>query len=283
MSDYNVVVNAFFLHSLRLMSRIADALNRSADAADFRSKAERGLTSFNKTFWDASQQCYVDGEGVKHASAHANFFPLAFGLVPEERKPAVLRFVKTRGMAPSVYGAQYLLESLYDGGEDDYALSLMTSTAERSWWNMLAMGSTITTEAWAQQYKPNMDWNHAWGSAPANIVPRFILGLKAIEPGFGQVEIRPQPGSLSFAEGVVPTIRGPVGIRVEQSAGSELVRVEIPGNMVAKIALHAPAGRTWAVSADGRKVAARREQQYLVVDGIGSGRHELRCTDGSRQ
>ena len=37
---------------------------------------------------------------------------------------------------------------------------------------MLRIGSTITTEAWANIYKPNHDWNHAWGAAAANIIVR---------------------------------------------------------------------------------------------------------------
>ena len=47
-------------------------------------------------------------------------FPLAFGLVPETEIPSVTKFIKSRGMACSVYGAQYLMEALYNVGEDDY-------------------------------------------------------------------------------------------------------------------------------------------------------------------
>ena len=35
---------------------------------------------------DAKSGLYVDGEGIDHSSLHANLFPLAFGLVPDERK-----------------------------------------------------------------------------------------------------------------------------------------------------------------------------------------------------
>lgn len=40
-------------------------------------------------------------------------------LVPVERKRAVIDFVKSRGMACSVYGAQHLLEGLYMNGEGE--------------------------------------------------------------------------------------------------------------------------------------------------------------------
>ena len=29
---------------------------------------------------------------------------------------------------------------------------------------MIRVGSTITLEAWDNKFKPNQDWNHAWGA-----------------------------------------------------------------------------------------------------------------------
>ena len=98
-------------------------------------------------------------------------FPLAFGLVPEKHRQSVVDFIRSRGMACSVYGSQFLLDGIYDAHDAEYGLKLLTSTAERSWYNMIRVGSTITLEAWDNKYKPNQDWNHAWGAAPANLIP----------------------------------------------------------------------------------------------------------------
>ncbi len=229
--EYNTVVNAFYLRSLELMAKIADAVHQTGDAALFRSRYTRARESFDRVFWDAASHRYIDGEGTLHASSHANFFPLAFGLVPENRRGAVVDFVKSRGMAPSVYGAQYLLEGLFEAGATDAALQLLMGTGERSWWNMIFDGSTITTEAWSIGPKPNLDWNHAWGAAAGNLIARYVLGLKPLEPGCGKVEIHPQTGSLEWVEGTIPTIRGPVFIRVE----GKKVKAVLPGNMTASI------------------------------------------------
>lgn len=71
----------------------------------------------------------------------------------------------------------------------------------RSWRHMVDSGSTISWEAWDHKYKPNHDWNHAWGAAPANLLPRFILGVEATKPGWSHARIRPFPGDLAFAKG----------------------------------------------------------------------------------
>ncbi|NLE38892.1 MAG: alpha-L-rhamnosidase, partial [Pirellulaceae bacterium] len=191
--EVNAVVNAFYYRTLVEMADLAGAIGRDGDAADYRRRADMVRTAFNRVFFDSRRGVYVDGEGSEHASLHANMMPLAFGLVPDEHVDSVADFVVSRGMACSVYGAQYLLEALYHAQRDNVALRRMVSKDVRSWYNMLRVGSTMTLEAWDDRFKPNQDWNHPWGAAPANIVARYVLGVRPLEPGFRKVLIRPQP------------------------------------------------------------------------------------------
>ena len=133
-------------------------------------------------------------------------------------------FIKSRGMACSVYGAQFLLEALYEAGEADYAFSLLTDQSVRSWYNMIRVGSTITLEAWDDSFKPNQDWNHLWGAAPGNIIPFRLMGVQPLEPGFARVRIHPQPGPLRRADLTLPTCRGPIRVRIR----GDRVRVRVP-------------------------------------------------------
>jgi len=161
-------------------------------------------------------------------------FPLAFGVVPERFQNSVVEFIKSRGMACSVYGAQILLDGLYSSNESGYALTLLTSTSDRGWWNMIRSGSTITMEAWDMKYKPNSDWNHAWGAAPANIITRQLWGIRPLEPGFRKALIRPQMGSLTSSQIKVPTIRGPVSASFRIINNTDLYSVDIPAGMEAE-------------------------------------------------
>lgn len=231
MVEINTVVNSFYYKNLVLMSEIASWLNKPDDAKYFRDKAKQVKATINTKLFDKDKGIYVDGEGSKHSSLHANMMPLAFGLVPEEHIPSVVAFIKTRGMACSVYGAQYLMEGLFEAGEADYALELLTSTNDRSWYNMIRSGSSITMEAWDMKYKPNADWNHAWGAAPANIIPRGLWGIRPAKPGFSKVIIKPQPGSLSHSKIKVPTIRGPVYAEFKISETQVEFIIQLPPNM----------------------------------------------------
>ena len=239
----NTVVNAFHYRALADMAKIADALGKSADEKHFRQQSERVRRSFNSKLFDEERGVYVDGPGTDHASLHANMFPLALGLVPEKRIESVVDFIKSKDMACSVYGAHYLLEALYDAGQPTHALELMTDkSTDRSWPHMVDdVGTTITLEAWDRKYKPNLDWNHAWGAAPANIIPRKLMGVEPLEPGFRKVRIRPQPADLQQASVTVPTIRGDIKVSYQQvdEAGYK-VGVTIPANTSAEIHLQCP-------------------------------------------
>ena len=147
----NTVVNAFHLRALALMAELAAALGREAEAAGYRARERSGRAAFQRALFDPARGLYRDGEGTDHVSAHANLFPLAFGLVPAEHAAGVSAWLAGRGMPCSVYAAQYLLEGLFEHGDGAQALALVTAANNRSWRHMVDSGTTITWEAWDQQ------------------------------------------------------------------------------------------------------------------------------------
>ncbi len=238
----NTVANAFHHRALCSMARLAEALGKATQANQLSLKADRVREAFQAAFFDRSRSIYTDGEGSNHASLHANMFPLAFGLVPADYLNPVADFVQAKGMACSVYGAQFLLEALYRADRSAAALELMRSRSGRSWWHMIELGSTMTLEAWDSGVKPNLTWNHAWGAAPANIISRFVLGVRPLEPGYRSVLIAPRPHDLEWLRGKVPTPFGPVELSLQNGADMH-VEIGIPGGISASLILPGGLGR----------------------------------------
>lgn len=270
MVPINTGVNAFHGWNLVLFAAVARLLGRREDEGFFARRAGQVADAMRRVCFDPKAGLFTDGEGSAHASLHANCFPAAFGLVPPEVQAGVLRFIRSRGMACSVYGAQYLLEAVYQFGTADYALDLMTAEHDRGWLNMLRSGSTVTLEAWDWRYKNNLDWNHAWGAAPANIIPRFLVGVRPAEPGFRRVLVAPQPAGLEWVRATVPTCRGPVTVTIEQPRGkSKRLVIESPAPV------HVDAG---GLAAPGMRVRLDGAIQPSLPSGrghaLGAGRHE---------
>ena len=134
---------------------------------------------------------------------------------------------------------------------------------------MVESGTTITWEAWDQRFKPNQDWNHAWGAAPANLLSRFVLGARPLTPGWSRATIRPHPGTLTRAEGRIPTPRGPVAIRWERGATFKL-SFTLPPGVSAAVELPLAEGARGVVM-DGKPARAHREGRWWVVDEDGTG------------
>jgi alpha-L-rhamnosidase len=263
--EVNLVPNAFYYRSVVLMSKIAEVLGKTSDHKQLREIAGKLKSIINSTFFDHEKGLYIDAIGSTHSSLHASLFPLAFGLVDEEHKPKILDFIKSRGMACSVYGAQYLLDALYQEGESQYALDLLTSASDRSWWNMIRVGSTITLEAWDIKYKPNLDWNHAWGAAPANIIPRQMFGIQPIEPGFSRFRIKPQTANLKHGALTTPTIKGPVTVSFVNNIQSKKysLSVEIPANTTAEV--YVPEKYKGKLSINGKLKQIKPTDGYYMI------------------
>lgn len=262
--EYNTVVNAYHYRALCLMERIAGMLGRDEDAAFFADRSAKVLNAVNSLLLDPVKGCYRDGIGSSHYSLHASMFPMAFGMVPEQYQSSVLEHIKSRGMACSVYGSQFLLEALYEGGFDQYALELLTSRAKRSWWNMIENGSTITWEGWDPQFKPNLDWNHAWGSAPANIIVRKLMGVEPAAPGWSRMKVQPCPGNLASASAVVPTILGPVSLSFVNRTDSFDMELTVPSGTIADVTLPV-CSRNAKLFVNGSRCKFRRTPAGLYV------------------
>ena len=236
---YSTVINSFFYENMKIMAEFAQILGKTQEVLDFELRAAKAKKAINEQMFDKERGIYVDGIDTDHASLHANMMPLAFGLVPEEHYESVVNYVKSRGMACSVYGSQFLMDGLYNAGEADYALDLLTDTSDRSWYNMIRIGSTITLESWDNKYKNNLDWNHAWGAVPANVIPRGFWGIKPKTPGFGIATIKPQMSTLKSSAIEVPTVRGNIKATYTHNGPRlQTYEIEIPGNMVAEFSLN---------------------------------------------
>ncbi len=266
-TEINTVVNAFHLAALKRMAKLALAIGRLDEAEEYEARLRNTHAEFQKRLFDSERGLYRDGVNTDHISLHANLFPLAFGLVPENRKQEVAAWLQERDMDCSVYAAQYLLEGLFRNKREMKAIDLITARTDRSWRHMLESGTTITWEAWDLKYKPNQDWNHAWGAAPANLLPRFVLGVEPLEPGWSHASIRPCPGNLTHARGKIPTPRGPIVIDWE-STETFHISITLPDGVSATVELPGDENST-GVYVNGEQVQSKRHgSRWRLVDSI---------------
>jgi len=265
----NAVVNAFRIRALAAMAELAVVAGSRPDARLFAAQARSAIRVYQALLLDRTRGRFRDGEGTDHTSWHANGFALAAGLAPAALRAGIAAWIAQRGMAGSVYAAFHVLDALFENGAGDQALALIAAPGDRSWRHMVDAGTTITWEAWDQCCKPNQDWNHAWGAAPAWLLPRHVLGVRPMKAGWSQILIRPNHGTLTHAQGTVPTPLGPVEVAWSRDPAFRL-RLAVPRGMTARIEL--PAARlSRGIRSHGRPVPARRAAGRWVIESTTSG------------
>jgi hypothetical protein len=111
-TNVNTVVNSYAVLATRMLAE----MGVGGEAA----KSARIQSAMDTFLYNRTNGRYCDGNcadaNASHTSLHASIFPLAFDLVPAERVGQTVEWVRTRGMACSIYGAFPLLEALFGVG-----------------------------------------------------------------------------------------------------------------------------------------------------------------------
>ena len=158
LTSKGITSSAIYYQDLTVLSRIAALLGRSDDVAAYASEAEQVKTAFNAQFFHAATNEYDTG------SQTANAMPLVVGLVPEDRRDAVLANLVSdirrhdNHVTAGDVGFHYVVRALTDNGRSDVLFDMLSRTDNPSYGNQLAHGATTLTEAWNSD--PKASQNH---------------------------------------------------------------------------------------------------------------------------
>jgi hypothetical protein len=233
-----VTATAIYHYNTTIMQQVASILGKSDDAARYGKLAANIKKAFNDKFYDP------ETGKIERNSQTANAIALYTGLVPDERRAAILQNliddIRGRGNALTAgdVGYRYVLRALEDGGRSDVIFDMNSRYDVPGYGWQLAHGATALTESW-----------QAYGFVSNN---HFMLGhlMEWLYGGLGG--IRQQEGSVAFRDIVIdPQVAGdvrsaatsyesPYGtIRCKWMLTDEefTVEVSVPANSTAEIRL----------------------------------------------
>lgn len=164
------VINAFFIGCVLQTEQIRDILHVRREK-----ESPALIEAFNREFYDAEAGLYKDRRGSCHIALHSNILPAFYGFLKDGSERTVGDFIAKKGLCCGVYMAYFLLKALCRLGRHTDAYSLIVSTGEHSWYNMLREGATTCFEAWGKEQKWNTSLCHPWASAPISVLAEDIL------------------------------------------------------------------------------------------------------------
>ncbi|WP_456284738.1 hypothetical protein M1D46_06265 [Microbacterium sp. JZ70] len=205
----------------------ADLLARGGhpDAARWREVAVRAERVLRERAWDERGFWREHLDADSGPSAYPNLLAILAGLGVSDGVVDAVRDGRVR----TPYMTGFAAAALVTGGCRDDALALL----RRRWQPMLDAGATTFWEEFAEPgHSPYEMYGrpfgkslcHAWGAAPAALLPWAVLGIEPRAAGWREVAVAPALGDLTWAAAVVPTPHGDLTVHAE----GDVVMVDVP-------------------------------------------------------
>jgi alpha-L-rhamnosidase len=255
----DVSSTAFFGWSARLLSRMAAATGRTAEAAGYGALADQIGAAFTNRFVAA------DGT-VGNNSQTGYVLALAFGLVPQNRVQAVAdklaaKVASRNGhLSVGFMGVENLLPVLAEHGHLATAYQILQQPDYPGWGYMNSRGATTVWERWdgirtdgSLQDAGMNSFNHYGLGSVGDWLYRTVGGVAPAAPGYRQVLIAPRPGgTVTAATASLQTRYGQTRSEWTRSGSTLTLKVVVPPNATATVRV--PASSAAAVTAPAEAV-----------------------------
>ncbi|HEX8151354.1 MAG TPA: family 78 glycoside hydrolase catalytic domain [Pyrinomonadaceae bacterium] len=282
--------SAFYAHLTRITADAARALGRREDAARYDELFGKIRGDFNARFF-APGGFYREKDADPFVQS-AQILPLAFGLVPENRREEVAGrladdIMKNRGghAYVGVLGARYVLPVLTETGHQDVAYRVATQTTEPSWgyWTD-TLKFTALGEQWPADTRSR---DHHFFGAVVQWFYEDLAGIRPLAPGFRVVEFRPEipAAGLDGVSASYESVRGTVAASWRRTAAGLELDVTVPPNSAGRVYVPAPNPRAVNGAVKAVIVGGADSSKLVGVEGgravyeVGSGRYQFRVAD----
>ncbi|TAH27326.1 MAG: alpha-L-rhamnosidase [Cytophagales bacterium] len=204
------------IHTLQLvmvLQKSADLfkdLGYSIKAKEYLSIANHLKTNTYKNCWDENKNLLADHIDKSNFSQHANVLATITELSPKiNYKELMNKTVKDTNLVQcTVYWRFYLNQAMKKAGLGNQYIEMLTP-----WHNMLSLGLTT----FAEKPEPSRSDCHGWSASPNYDLLATVLGVNPASAGFKTVNISPNLGELTFAEGTIPHPNGNISVKLKKT------------------------------------------------------------------
>lgn len=192
-SNKTLICSCFLYKDLDILCRAARLFGYGEDTIKYGALAEKVRNAVNAKYLHADTGIYADGMQTDQS------LPLAFGIVPEESRQAVVAALAARveqdgcHVNAGVHGAKAALNVLAANGYGELAYKMATAQDFPSWGWWLSNGRTTLVENWRLDVTRDNSDNHIMFGDIAAWFHRALGGINPDpeRPGFKHIILRP--------------------------------------------------------------------------------------------
>ena len=283
---------AYYAHLTQITANVARRLGKSQDAARYNELFNKIRTDFNARFL-STEGIYREKDSDPFVQT-AQILPLAFGLVPEDKRVTVAArladdIMKNRGghAYVGVLGARYVLPVLTETGHHDVAFTVATQTSEPSWGYWID-GAKFTAlgESWPAGTRSR---NHHFFGAIVQWFYEDLAGIRPLEPGFKKIEFKPEipTSGLERVSAFYESVRGTVAASWQRTATGLELDITVPANATGRVYIPVADAKAVTEAGSGKAVPADKAESVKLIGSegdrvvyeIGSGRYQFRIAN----
>ncbi len=256
--DY--IDTCYFAYSTHLMSQMAEALGKTAEAAEYAALHKKIKEAFTKHYLKPDGSLTVDTQTAYALALFMDLIPTELRHQAGQRLAAKLRDGETAtnsGMTTGFLGTRPLLPVLSSVGENDLAVKHFQSRKFPSWGYEVSQGATTIWERWDSYTKEHgFQGNNGKQNAQMNSFAHYsfgavcewmienLAGIRPASPGFKTIVIRPQPPTPDSNREIAPinwvkahydSVAGRIESQWKRTATNFELAVTIPANTSADV------------------------------------------------
>lgn len=294
--------NVLYVMALNNAATVATSLGRNDDAQRWTDRAKLVASAVSDRLFDTSVGAFFDGScGSSPCPTHAqdgnSISVLSGAATPEQAKSALDYLAKNNarpygnsfydndllqeGFSQRVYAfisyfeiqARFQIESADTALEEIRRLYgwMASHDPKVTVWEGIGANGSLYEQGFSSQA-------HGWATGIVPLLTNNILGVLPTGPGFSTWSIKPIPGDVKWAKGVVPTPSGPIKVRWnrDESIGVFWLTASVPANTKGTISLPVPDSST-KVYLNKAEVAngSKRGGDGYVTIAVGGGDHTV--------
>jgi alpha-L-rhamnosidase len=253
------------------MVRVAEILNKNADAEKYRKMYNERKEFFNRTFVNADKKT-VQGSNGKLSDTQTSYaVGLALDAFNDENIPYMVKnLVETvkrenkddggvirpeYSLMTGFIGTAWISKALSDNGQSELAYRILQNNKYPSWLYAIDQGATTIWERLNGYTIENgfggnnsmNSFNHYSFGAVGQWMMAYSLGIQRDEPGFRKFILQPEPdptGQMTRAKGFYDSIYGRISSGWKVENGILTYTAAVPANTTATLYLPATSVKT---------------------------------------
>ncbi|MBX7258782.1 MAG: glycoside hydrolase family 78 protein [Candidatus Hydrogenedentes bacterium] len=243
-SPKHTLAGAYQYLSTVRFAEMLEGLGKGSEADGLRKEAAVIASEYNRRYFDPQTSLY---EGKTQT---ANLIPLWFGIVPEEKRVAVVNNLvqdianHDNHLTTGFLGTAYLMPALSAFGQDAVAGILANQRTYPSWGYMVDAGATTIWERWNsdkyEELKSGMNsFNHYAFGTVGQWYYEYLVGMRPLERGFKRILFEPHTSGARWAEASFDSMYGRIHCAWKKEPVFELT-VTAPANTTALVRTPVP-------------------------------------------